>query len=89
MEVNLTENKTNWILDTGASRHFCTSRELLHDYEDTIDEECVFMKNSSTVGIIGKGKVILKLTSRKTLSLSNVLYVPSLCRNVVFGSLLN
>ncbi|KAA0026033.1 ty1-copia retrotransposon protein [Cucumis melo var. makuwa] len=89
VEANLIENKTDWILDTGASRHFCTNRELLYDYEDTADGECVFMGNSATAGVIGKGKVILKLTSGKTLSLSNVLYVPSLRRNLVFGSLLN
>ncbi|TYK16589.1 ty1-copia retrotransposon protein [Cucumis melo var. makuwa] len=89
VEANLIENKTDWILDTGASRHFCTNRELLHDYEDTADGECVFMGNSATAGVIGKGTVILKLTSGKTLSLSNVLYVPSLRRNLVSGSLLN
>ncbi|TYK01594.1 ty1-copia retrotransposon protein [Cucumis melo var. makuwa] len=89
VEANLIENKTDWILDTGASRHFCTNRELLHDYKDTTDGECVFMENSATTRVIGKGKVILNLTSGKTLSLSNVLYVPSLRRNLVSGSMLN
>ena len=89
MEVNLIENKTKWILDTGASRHFYTNRDLFHDYEDVADGEHVFMGNSATAGVIGKGKVILKLTSGKTLSLSNVLYVPSLRRNLVSRSLLN
>ncbi|KAL0546602.1 hypothetical protein IC582_016514 [Cucumis melo] len=89
VEANLIENKTDWILDAGASRHFYTNHELLHDYENTADRECVFMENSATSGVIGKGKVILKLTSGKTLSLSNVLYVPSLRRNLVSGSLLN
>ncbi|KAA0056743.1 ty1-copia retrotransposon protein [Cucumis melo var. makuwa] len=37
VEANLIKYKTNWILDTGASRHFCTNRELLHDYKDTVD----------------------------------------------------
>ncbi|TYK14234.1 ty1-copia retrotransposon protein [Cucumis melo var. makuwa] len=45
--------------------------------------------NSTTTEVIEKGKVILKLTSGKTLSLSNVLYVLSLHRNLVSGSLLN
>ena len=88
VEVNL-ENKTEWILDTGASRHFCTNIDIFHDYDDTADGEHVFMGNSATTGVIGKGKVILKLTSGKTLSLSNVLYVHSLRRNLVFESLLN
>ncbi|KAA0049764.1 ty1-copia retrotransposon protein [Cucumis melo var. makuwa] len=56
VEANLIENKTDWILDTGASRYFCTNRELLHDYEDTVGGECVFMGNSATAGVIGKGK---------------------------------
>ncbi|KAA0042258.1 ty1-copia retrotransposon protein [Cucumis melo var. makuwa] len=63
--------------------------QLLHDYEDTVDGECVFMRKSTTTEVIEKGKVILKLTSGKTLSLSNVLYVLSLRRNLVSGSLLN
>ena len=38
---------------------------------------------------MGKGKVILKSTFGKTLSFSNVLHVPCLRRNMIFGSLLN
>ena len=49
----------------------------------------MFMGNSTTVEVIRKWKIILKLTSEKTLSLSNVLYVPSLCRNLVSESMLN
>ncbi|KAL0320415.1 UNVERIFIED_CONTAM: hypothetical protein Sradi_5303000 [Sesamum radiatum] len=28
VEANLVENKTDWILDTGASKHFCSNKEL-------------------------------------------------------------
>ncbi|TYK04480.1 DEAD-box ATP-dependent RNA helicase 39-like [Cucumis melo var. makuwa] len=65
------------------------SAKLLHDYENTEDVECSFMGNSTTARALGKGKILLKLTSGKILSLSNVLYVPSLRRNLVSGSLLN
>lgn len=37
--------------------------------------------------MLGKGKILLKLSSGKTLSLSDVLYV--LLKSIVFGSLLN
>ncbi|KAA0049667.1 ty1-copia retrotransposon protein [Cucumis melo var. makuwa] len=57
------ENKIDWILNTEVSRHFCINREVLYDYEDTVDGECVFMGNLATAGVIGKGKIILKLTS--------------------------
>ena len=88
MEVNLIENKTEWILNTGASRHFYTNQDLFHDYEDIVDGEYVFMGNSATARVIKKGKVILNITSGQILSLSNVLYVPFLCKNLVSGSLL-
>ena len=77
------------MLDTGASRHFCANKELLHDFEESTNRECVYMGNSTTAVVMGKGKVLLKLTSGKTLSLNNVFYVPSLRRNLVSGALLN
>jgi len=41
------------------------------------------MGNSSTASGKGKGKILLKFTSGKMLSLSNVLFVPSLRGNLV------
>ncbi|XP_075103702.1 uncharacterized protein LOC142178271 [Nicotiana tabacum] len=89
VEANMVANKTYWILDTGASRHLCANKELFHDFEDSTDGECVYMGNSTTAGVMGKGKVFLKLTSEKTLALNNVLYVSSIHRNLVSGTLLN
>lgn len=47
------------------------------------------MGNSSSSKIIDKGKILLKLTYRKSLALHNVLYVPSLHRNLISGALLS
>jgi len=47
------------------------------------------MSNSATTGVCDKGKILLKLTSGRTLALTNVLYVPSMRRNLVSGALLN
>ena len=70
-------NPTEWILDTGATKHFCTNKDLMHDFEDVPDGEHVFMGNAATTGVMGKGKVLLKFTSGKSLCLNNVLFVPS------------
>ncbi|KAL0451381.1 UNVERIFIED_CONTAM: Retrovirus-related Pol polyprotein from transposon RE2 [Sesamum latifolium] len=75
VEANLVENKTDWILDTGASKHFCSNKELVQEFEEAADGECVFMGNSATASVLGKGKVLLKLTSGKTLALQDVLDV--------------
>jgi len=46
------------------------------------------MGKASIGKILGKGK-ISKLTSGKILSLSNVLYVPKMHRNLISGYILN
>lgn len=88
-EVNLVGNIAEWIVDTGASRHFCANKDMFTEFEKTEGGEEVFMGNSSSSEVLGKGKVLLKLTSGKTLALQNVLYVPSLRRNLISGALLN
>jgi len=57
----------------------------MQDFRDIIDGECFYVENFMTVRVMGKGKILLKFTSGKLLSLSNVLYVPSLPTNLVSG----
>ncbi|XP_057248974.1 uncharacterized protein LOC130590516 [Beta vulgaris subsp. vulgaris] len=68
-EANPIENNSDWILDTGTLRHFCSNKDLLHDFQDATEGECVYMDNAATAGVLGQGKVTLKFTSGKTLSL--------------------
>ncbi|XP_074302865.1 uncharacterized protein LOC141637055 [Silene latifolia] len=89
VEANLVANASDWILDTGASRHLCANKDLFAEFEDVADGECVYMGNSSSAVITSKGNIFLKLTSGKTLALNNVLYVPTLRRNLVSSVLLN
>lgn len=57
-EVNLVSNVTVWVLDTGATRHICSSKEMFQEYNKVSKGECVFMLgNSSNVSVLGKGKV--------------------------------
>lgn len=83
----MVSNKSEWIVDTGATKHFCSDKDLFVDFSNASDGE--FMGNSSSFEVLGKGNVFLKLNSGKTLSLKNVLYVPSLLRNLISGALLN
>ncbi|XP_070054862.1 uncharacterized protein [Nicotiana tomentosiformis] len=63
VEVNMVANKTDWMLDIGVSRHICANKGLFNDFEESTDGECVYMGNSTTAEVMGKGKVLLKLTS--------------------------
>ena len=50
--------------------------------------ECVYVRDNRSVSVSGKGKVLLKLTSGKTLSLNNVIHVPHFRHNLISVHLL-
>ncbi|CAH9136877.1 unnamed protein product, partial [Cuscuta epithymum] len=79
-----------WLVDFGATKHICKNKSAFTSYSTTMgdDEELVYLADSKTAKVHGKGKVLLKLTSGKTLSLNDVLYVPEFRTNLVFVSLL-
>ncbi|KAL0411844.1 UNVERIFIED_CONTAM: hypothetical protein Slati_3774100 [Sesamum latifolium] len=56
VEANLVENKIDWILDTRASKHFCSNKELFQELKEAADGECVYMGNFATAGVLGKRK---------------------------------
>ena len=89
-EVNLVRsNPKEWWIDTGTTRHVCSDKKMFSTFEPIETGEKVFMGNSATSEIKGQGKVVLKITSGKKLTLTNILYVPEVRKNLVFGSLLN
>ena len=77
------------MVDFGATRHICGNRSAFTSYT-TVDEgeKQVFMGDSRSTPMIGKGKVLIKLTYEKVLALSDVLHVPDICWNLVLVSLL-
>ena len=77
-EVNLVGNTKEWLVDTGVTRHICSDKKMFSSYETINDEEQLFMGNSSTSKVESKGKVILKMTSEKELTLNDVLHVPEI-----------
>ena len=89
-EVNLVgSNPKEWWIDTGATHHVCSDKMMFSSFKPIETGEKVFMGNSATLDIKGQGKVVLKMTYGKELTLTNVLYVPEIRKNLVSGSLLN
>ena len=89
-EVNLVGSnpKERWI-DICATRHVCSNKKMFSTFEPIETREKVFMGNYTTLEIKGQEKLVLKMTSGKELTLTNVLYVPEIRKNLVSGSLLN
>jgi len=66
-QVNMVTNETNWVVDSGATRHIYASKEFFSTYTPFKDGEEVHLEDSRIANVLGKGKVLLKLTLGKTL----------------------
>ncbi|XP_070030752.1 uncharacterized protein [Nicotiana sylvestris] len=74
------------VLDSGAARHICAKFVSYTQVDE--GEEVVYLGDSRTTQVLGKGKVLLKLTSGKTLALNDMLHIPSIRANLVSVGLL-
>ena len=79
-------NTKEWWVDTGATRHVCLDKKMFSSYHSIDNAEQLFMGNSSSSKVEGQGKVVLKMTSSKELTLNDVLHVPEIRKNLVSGS---
>ncbi|XP_060216860.1 uncharacterized protein LOC132644286 [Lycium barbarum] len=84
----LVGNSKEWWIDSGATRHICAVREAFASYAPAGPDETIFMGNSATAKIEGCGKILLKMTSGKVVTLNDVCHVPEIRKNLVFTGLL-
>ncbi|CAM8887002.1 unnamed protein product [Rhodiola kirilowii] len=56
-------NSKEWWLDTGATHHICSDKNAFSELKLSEAGEKVYMGNSATTEVKGKGSVILKMTS--------------------------
>jgi hypothetical protein len=77
----------DWWMDSDATVHICADRSMFSSFLG-YNSAPVFMGNGVPAAVRGTGQVYLKLTSGKTLVLKDVLYVPSMSRNLILVSLL-
>ncbi|CAM8903040.1 unnamed protein product [Rhodiola kirilowii] len=89
-QLNLADsNPKEWWLDTGATHHICSDKNSISELKLTDTGEKVYMGNSATSEVKGRGSVVLKMTSGKELKLTNVSYVPDIRKNLVSRALLD
>ena len=87
--MNLVTNVSTWVVEYRATRHICANRNAFPSYSSVGDrEEQVYLSDSRTTSVLGKGKVLLKLTSGNTLALSDVLHVSLIKVNLISIALL-
>ncbi|GAA0173783.1 hypothetical protein LIER_41586 [Lithospermum erythrorhizon] len=77
--------KRNGHNSKGATRHVCSVKEHFTTYKKITNGEKMYMENSASSTIEGEGSVVLKMTSRKQVTLNKVLHVLELRKNSVSG----
>jgi len=79
-----TGHRDKWILDSGASHHFCCRRDWFHEYADLPKARSIFLGDGSPKNAIGSGTVkFLPEGFSKPIVVTNVLYVPDLTGNLM------
>ncbi|XP_019447442.1 PREDICTED: uncharacterized protein LOC109348071 [Lupinus angustifolius] len=74
-----------WYPDSGATNHLTADASLVHEPIETFGHEQIYMGNGSGISIksVGNSHFTSSLNSTVSLSLNNLLYVPSITKNLL------
>ena len=80
--INLACDETSWVIDTGASLHVTSRKELFTSYTSG-DFGVLKMGNDGLVQVVGMGDVCLETNNGTTLTLKNVRHAPDIRLNLI------
>ena len=78
-----TQHTPTWILDSGASHHVSGDKSLFHDTQACTSTSPSIAAGGEPHRVAGKGNVNVTLSGGKFNQFKNVLYVPSICGNLL------
>lgn len=88
-EINMISNVNGWWVNFGAIRHICGDKNSFSEYKQILDWEKLYMENSSTSKVEGKGNAMLKFTFEILVNLANVLDVFEIRKNLLSDPMLS
>ncbi|KAL5767614.1 hypothetical protein ACOSQ2_014397 [Xanthoceras sorbifolium] len=83
-EALIAKSDNQWWIDSGVTRHVCKDKSCFFNIKDKAPEEHrLYMGNNTYVDVLGKGNCKIAFDNF-TIILQNVLYAPSIRRNLIF-----
>ncbi|KAI5418520.1 hypothetical protein KIW84_042954 [Lathyrus oleraceus] len=76
------KNDDQWFLDTGCGDHLSGNKELFSDLDENF-HSTVKLGDNSKIQVLGKGKIAIRLKDGYLNYISDVLYVPDICQNLL------
>jgi hypothetical protein len=80
---SVTPGEDTWLIDSGASKHMTGQRDILSYISENKFSQKVTLGDDYQYPIKGVGESNYKLNSRNSMKMKDVLYVPSLTKNLL------
>ncbi|GKV17840.1 hypothetical protein SLEP1_g28296 [Rubroshorea leprosula] len=80
--TNEASNYHTWFLDTGCTNHMCGKKEFFVDLDESYRSKVKFAYES-TIPVMGKGRILIKLKNGDHNYISDVFYMPDMKSNLL------